>query len=102
MLPTSSGRATHLRTLTPSLPYAKHARPMSRTSPKAQTGKRKCLRMGMERRQISAFEFSCRRGSPPYAKTGSYIVYSQSRVYVISQQRSQENSAAGGGIGRES
>ena len=58
--------------------------------------------MGLERRQVSAFGFYWRRGSPLYPKTGSYIVYGQSRVYVISQQRSQENSAAGGGIGHES
>src|SRR5258708_5805826 len=64
--------------------------------------KRKRLRMGWERRQIATFGFYCRRGSPPYPKTGSYIVYGQRRVYVISHQRSQENSAAGGGIGRES
>jgi hypothetical protein len=45
MLPTSFG-ARH-STLTPSLPYAKHSRPMSRTSPKAQTGKAKVFENGI-------------------------------------------------------
>src|SRR5467141_859696 len=103
MLPTFSGHATHLRTLTPSLPYAKHSTPDVQNEPqKVRLAKRKCLRMGLERRQVSAFGFYWRRGSPLYSITGSYIVYGQSRVYVISQQRSQENSAAGGGIGHES
>jgi hypothetical protein len=62
---------------------------------KVRLAKRKRLRMGLERRQVSAFGFYWRRGSPLYPKTGSYIVYGQSRVYVISQQRSQEDSAAG-------
>ncbi len=56
--------------------------------------------MGLERRQVSAFGFYWRRGSPLYPKTSSCIVYGQSRVYVISQH--QENSAAGGGIDHES
>src|SRR6266481_6154794 len=103
MLPTSSGHATHLRTLTPSLPYAKHSTPDVQNEPKrVRLAKRKCLRMGLERRQVSAFGFYWRRGSPLYPITGSHIVYGQSRVYVISQQRSQENSAAGGSIGHES
>ena len=103
MLPTFSERATHLRTLTPSLPYAKHSTPDVRNEPKRSDWQsEKCLRMGLERRQVSAFGFYWRRGSPRYRKTGSYIVYGQSRVYVISQQRSQENSAAGGRIGHES
>ena len=101
MLPTFSRRATHLRTLTPSLPYAKHSTPDVQNEPKrVRLAKRKCLRMGLERRQVSAFGFYWRRGSPLYPKTGSYIVYGQSRVYVINQH--QENSAAGGGIDHES
>ena len=50
--------------------------------------------MGLERRQISACGFSCER-KPAVCKTGSDIVYGQSRVYVISLERSPENSAAG-------
>ena len=88
MLPTFSGRATHLRTPTPSLPYAINARCPERAQ-KVRLAKRKRLRMGLERRQVSAFGFHWRRGCPLYPKTGSYIVYGQSRVYVISQQRSQ-------------
>src|SRR2546428_1418838 len=34
MLPTFSRRATHLRTLTPLLPYAKHSTPDARNEPK--------------------------------------------------------------------
>jgi hypothetical protein len=34
MLLTFSGRATHLRTLTPSLPYAKHSTPDVQNEPK--------------------------------------------------------------------
>jgi hypothetical protein len=34
MLPTFSRRATHLRTLTPSLPYAKHSTPDAQNEPK--------------------------------------------------------------------
>jgi hypothetical protein len=41
MLPTFSGRATHLRTLTPSLPYAKHSTPDVQNKLKGQTGKTK-------------------------------------------------------------
>jgi hypothetical protein len=47
MLPTFSRRATHLRTLTPSLPYAKHSTPKSRTTPKGQTGKAKVSENGI-------------------------------------------------------
>jgi hypothetical protein len=47
MLPTFSGRATHLRTLTPSLPYAKHSTPDSRTSPKRQADKAKVSENGI-------------------------------------------------------
>jgi hypothetical protein len=75
MLPTFSGRATHLRTLTPSLPYAKHATPdCPERAQEVRLTKRKCLRMGLERRQVSAFGFYWRRGSLLYPKTGSYIV----------------------------
>src|SRR6267143_3763558 len=102
MLPTFSGRTTHFRTLTfDGLCETLNAR-CPEQAQKVSLAKRKCLRMGLERRQVSAFGFYWRRGSPLYPKTGSYIVYGQSRVYVISQQRSQENSAAGGGIGHES
>ena len=103
MLPKFSSHATHRRTLTPSLPYAKHSTPdAQKRAQKVRLAKRKCLRMRLQRRQASVFGFYWRRGSPLYPRTGSYIVYGQSRVYVISQQRSQENSAVGGGVGRES
>src|SRR5216684_2988924 len=102
MLPTFSGRATHHGTLTPSLLCETFNARCPERAQKVRLAKRKCLRMGLERRQVSAFGFYWRRGSPLYAKTGSYIVCGQSRVYVISQQRSQENAAAGGGIGHES
>src|SRR5258706_15355456 len=77
-------------------------RPMSRTSQKVGLAKRKCQRLGLESRQVSAFGSYWRLGSPRYPKTGSYIVYGQSRVYVISQQRKPENFAARGKIGHES
>ncbi len=52
MLLTFSGHATHLKTLTPSLPYAKHSTPGVQNEPKRSGWqKRKCLRMGLERRQ---------------------------------------------------
>ncbi len=76
MLPTFSGRATHLRTLTPSLPYAKHSTPDVQNEPKRSGRQSESgLRMGLERRQVSAFGLYWRRGSPLYPKTGSYIVY---------------------------
>src|SRR5258708_28022713 len=77
-------------------------RPMSRTSQKVGLAKRKCQRLGLESRQVSAFGSYWRLGSPRYPKTGSYIVYGQSRVYVISQQRSPQNFCARGGIWHES
>ncbi len=76
MLPTFSGRATHLRTLTPSLPYAKQSTPDVQNEPKRSGRQSESgLRMGLERRQVSAFGLYWRRGSPLYPKTGSYIVY---------------------------
>src|SRR5260221_13920418 len=77
-------------------------RPMSRTSQKVGLAKRKCQRLGLESRQVSAFGSYWRLGSPRYPKTGSYIVYGQSRGYVIIQQRSPEKSAARGNICHES
>ena len=52
MLPTFSGRATHLRTLTPSLPYAKQSTPDVQNEPKRSGRQSESgLRMGLERRQ---------------------------------------------------
>ena len=102
MLRKSSGRATRLENTNTFVALCETLN--ARCPERAQKVRlaSECQRMGLERRQVSAFGFCWRRGSPLYPKTGSYIVYGQSRVYVISQQRSQENSAAGGGIGRES
>jgi hypothetical protein len=103
MLRTSSGRATHLENTNTFVARCETQKAYVENEPKGSDWQSESVsRMGLERRQISAFGFYWRRGSPPYRKTGSYIVYGQSPVYVISNQRSQENSAAGGGIGRES
>jgi hypothetical protein len=102
MLPTSSGRATHLENTNTFVALCETRGQCRERAHRRRLAKRKGLRMGLERRQISACGFYCRRGSPRYPKTGWYIVYGQSRVYVISHQRGQENSAAAGGMGRES
>ena len=102
MLPTFSRRATHLRTLTPSLPYAKHSTPDAQNEPKRSDWQTKVSENRIGEAPGFGFRILLEAQKPAVSKTGSYIVYGQSRVYVISQQRSQENSAAGGGIGHES
>jgi hypothetical protein len=47
MLPTSSGRATHLENTNTFVALCETSRPMSRTSPKAQTGKAKVSENGI-------------------------------------------------------
>jgi len=52
---------------------------------------RECLRMGLERRQVSVFGFYWRRGSPLYPKTGSYIVYGQSPESRVPYQSAEKS-----------
>jgi hypothetical protein len=75
VLPTSSGRATHLRTLTPSLPYAKHSSPMSRTSPKGQTGKAKVSENGIGEAPGFGFRILLEARKPAVSKKPARTLY---------------------------
>jgi len=106
MLPTShifGGHATHLKTLTPSLLYAKRSTPDVQNEPKRSDWKSESVCewdwRGASFRlsdSIGGVEARC------IQKPARTFVYGQRRVYVISRQRSGENSAAGGGVGDES
>ncbi len=92
MLPTSSGRAIHLENTNTFVALCETLKAYVENEPqRLRLAKRKCLRMGLERRPLSAFGFYCRRGSPPYAKNRLvHCIRPESGVRYQSPEKSRE------------
>ena len=91
MLPAFSGRATHLRTLTPSLPYAKHSTPNVRNELKGQPGKGKVSENGIGEAPGFGFRILLEARSPLYRKKQFvHCIRPESGVRYRSAEKSRE------------